>query len=295
MRGRIGVGCAIAVLTVGVLAAPAMACGGLVGENGTIQLVRTATLAAYHDGVERYVTSFEFIGEGEEVGSIVPLPDVPTNVERGGDWTLQRLAREVAPPVEDGDAWRSLRMRRATPRCCSRPRSTRSTSPSSAAGATRSADGRSSTASSSAPTHPRCSTTTQPAARSSWRRVSTPLGPGPRPAERRRHADHAHDPDRRAVGPDPHPGARPRQEPDRRRRRVHAHRRQAEAAGRRSRASVGAQRAGEREPLGGPALRQGHGVDSRLGCGSPTCECKRLPAISGTTSRSRHDRTSRRR
>lgn len=101
MRGRIGVGCAIAVLTVGVLAAPAIACGGLVGENGTIQLVRTATLAAYHDGVERYVTSFEFIGEGEEVGSIVPLPDVPTNVERGGDWTLQRLALEVAPPVEE--------------------------------------------------------------------------------------------------------------------------------------------------------------------------------------------------
>ncbi len=80
-------------------AAPALACGGLVGENGTIQLTRTATLAAYHDGVERYVTSFEFTGEGEEVGSIVPLPDVPTKVERGGDWTLQRLAREVAPPI----------------------------------------------------------------------------------------------------------------------------------------------------------------------------------------------------
>jgi hypothetical protein len=76
----------------------ASACGGLVGENGTIQLVRTATLAAYSDGVERYVTAFEFTGEGESVGSIVPLPDVPTSVERGGDWTLQRLALEVAPP-----------------------------------------------------------------------------------------------------------------------------------------------------------------------------------------------------
>ncbi|MPY96342.1 MAG: DUF2330 domain-containing protein, partial [Acidimicrobiia bacterium] len=83
-------------------AAPAGACGGLVGENGTIELVRTSTLAAYHDGVERYVTSFEFSGEGAELGSIVPLPDVPTNVERGGDWTLQRLAREVAPPVDAG-------------------------------------------------------------------------------------------------------------------------------------------------------------------------------------------------
>jgi hypothetical protein len=82
-------------------AAPALACGGLVGENGTIQLVRTTTLAAYNDGVERYVTAFEFTGSGEEVGSIIPLPDVPIKVERGGDWTLQRLALEVAPPAPD--------------------------------------------------------------------------------------------------------------------------------------------------------------------------------------------------
>jgi hypothetical protein len=80
-------------------AGPAGACGGLVGENGTIQLTKTTTLAAYHDGVERYVTSFEFTGEGEEVGSIIPLPDIPTEVVRGGDWTLQRLAQEVRPPA----------------------------------------------------------------------------------------------------------------------------------------------------------------------------------------------------
>ena len=89
---------ALPLAAVALDAAPAGACGGLVGENGSIQLVRTRTLAAYHDGVERYVTSFEFTGEGEEVGSIIPLPDVPTTVERGGDWTLQRLALEVAPP-----------------------------------------------------------------------------------------------------------------------------------------------------------------------------------------------------
>jgi hypothetical protein len=82
-------------------ATPAGACGGLVGENGTIQLTKTTTLAAYHDGVERYVTSFEFSGTGESVGSIIPLPDIPTEVVRGGDWTLQRLAREVAPPAEE--------------------------------------------------------------------------------------------------------------------------------------------------------------------------------------------------
>lgn len=31
---------------------------------------------------------------------IIPLPDVPTSVERGGEWTLQRLVREVTPRTE---------------------------------------------------------------------------------------------------------------------------------------------------------------------------------------------------
>ena len=56
---------AAGAVAVGLAAAPAVACGGLVGENGTIQLTRTTTLAAYHDGVERYVTSFEFSGTGQ--------------------------------------------------------------------------------------------------------------------------------------------------------------------------------------------------------------------------------------
>jgi hypothetical protein len=100
MRRIAGVA-AFALTLVIVAAAPAAACGGLVGENGTIQLTRTSTLAAWHDGIERYVTSFEFTGAGEEVGSIVPLPGVPTKVERGGDWTLQRLQREIRPPVPE--------------------------------------------------------------------------------------------------------------------------------------------------------------------------------------------------
>lgn len=85
-------------MAVFISAAPAAACGGLVGVNGTIKLTRTTTLAAYHDGVERYVTAFDFSGSGKEVGSIVPLPGVPSKVQRGGNWTLQRLEREVAPP-----------------------------------------------------------------------------------------------------------------------------------------------------------------------------------------------------
>jgi hypothetical protein len=93
------VGLIVPAVMVVLTPAPASACGGLVGENGTIQLVRTTTLAAYTSGVERYVTAFEFVGQGESVGSIVPLPDVPTTVERAGDWTLQRLALGVAPPA----------------------------------------------------------------------------------------------------------------------------------------------------------------------------------------------------
>ena len=88
-----GLAAAAAVLTAG----PAAACGGLVAPNGTVRLLRTSTLAAYAGGVEHYVTSFRFAGGGAEVGSIVPLPGVPTKVERGGDWTLQRLALETRP------------------------------------------------------------------------------------------------------------------------------------------------------------------------------------------------------
>src|SRR5436190_3678383 len=101
---RVVIGLTTAVAATVGLAAPAVACGGLVGENGTIQLNRTTTLAAYHDGIEHYVTSFEFSGEGEQVGSIVPLPGIPTTVERGGDWTLQRLEREVNPIFEQRKA-----------------------------------------------------------------------------------------------------------------------------------------------------------------------------------------------
>src|SRR6266540_3283020 len=86
------------VLALGV--GPALACGGLVSPNGTVQLVRTTTLAAYHNGLEHYVTGFKFVGGGAKFGSIVPLPAIPSRLVRGGDWTLQRLEIEVQPPVK---------------------------------------------------------------------------------------------------------------------------------------------------------------------------------------------------
>jgi Uncharacterized protein conserved in bacteria (DUF2330) len=79
----------------------ALACGGLVAPNGAVKLVNTTTLVAYHDGVEHYVTSFEYAGGGTRFGSIIPLPGVPTSVTRGGSWTLQRLELEVHPPAPE--------------------------------------------------------------------------------------------------------------------------------------------------------------------------------------------------
>jgi hypothetical protein len=92
----------LAASLAGVLltAAPAFACGGLIGPNGAVNLLRTTTFAGYHAGVEHYVTSFEFAGGGGAFGSITPLPGVPSNVERGGDWTLQRLVRETEPVLQ---------------------------------------------------------------------------------------------------------------------------------------------------------------------------------------------------
>ena len=50
----------VATVVVGVVmvvgAGPALACGGLIGRNGAVNLERTTTLAAYKDGVEHYVT-----------------------------------------------------------------------------------------------------------------------------------------------------------------------------------------------------------------------------------------------
>ncbi len=87
------IGLVMLILAAG--ASPVLACAGLIGPNGAVNLLRTTTLAAYHNGVEHYVTSFSFQGGGGKFGSIIPLPGIPTKVERGGDWTLQRLIRET--------------------------------------------------------------------------------------------------------------------------------------------------------------------------------------------------------
>src|SRR5215475_10670512 len=87
------------VLTVFSIAAalPAAACGGLVAPDGAVRLERAATLVAWHDGVEHYMTAFTYEGDVSSLGWIVPLPAVPEKIQEGGAWTLQRLAIETHP------------------------------------------------------------------------------------------------------------------------------------------------------------------------------------------------------
>jgi hypothetical protein len=100
--GRFGIGLSTAVLGLFLAVTPTLACGGLIGPNGAVNLLQTTTLAGYHNGVEHYVTAFQFAGGGGAFGSITPLPGVPSSVVKGGDWTLQRLVRETNPVVFRG-------------------------------------------------------------------------------------------------------------------------------------------------------------------------------------------------
>jgi hypothetical protein len=95
-----------AALVIALSAGPALACGGLIGPNGAVNLLQTTTLAGYHDGEEHYITAFQFAGGGGAFGSLTPLPGIPSSVEKGGDWTLQRLVRET-DPVPEFDAVRA--------------------------------------------------------------------------------------------------------------------------------------------------------------------------------------------
>jgi hypothetical protein len=91
---------ALGLLTMQTL--PAFACGGLIAPDGDVRLDRAATLIAWHDGIEHYMTSFAYEGNASSLGWIVPLPAVPISpIVEGGAWTLQRLDREVHPVRQD--------------------------------------------------------------------------------------------------------------------------------------------------------------------------------------------------
>jgi len=78
----------------------AFACGGLVAPGHAEVLQKATSLAGWHAGLEHYVTGFKFSGSAENFGYIIPLPGNPTKIQKGGDWTLERLEREISPVRE---------------------------------------------------------------------------------------------------------------------------------------------------------------------------------------------------
>ena len=110
---------AAALFTLLAAAGPILACGGLIGPNGAVNLLRTTTFAGYHDGMEHYVTAFQFAGGGGKFGSIVAPARHP------GDRGAGRRLDPAATGEGDGRPSGGMLSRRlpALPRMRPAPRS----------------------------------------------------------------------------------------------------------------------------------------------------------------------------
>lgn len=97
MRRRLLSVVALTISLIVSLPAASWACGGLVAGKHAEVLRRATTLAAWVDGVEHYVTGFTFAGTADSFGYIIPLPAIPSEIKKGGDWMLERLDREAFP------------------------------------------------------------------------------------------------------------------------------------------------------------------------------------------------------
>jgi hypothetical protein len=98
---RFLVSCGMAVAVVVIVPTAAFACGGLVAPGHAEVLQKATTLAAWHAGYEHYVTGFQFAGAANKFGYIIPLPGVPSKIQKAGQWTLERLEREINPVERD--------------------------------------------------------------------------------------------------------------------------------------------------------------------------------------------------
>ena len=103
---RAGAALGAALLVIALTAAPALACGGLIGPNGAVNLLRTTTLAGYHDGEEHYITAFQFAGGGGAFGSSDATPRDPVERREGRrlDAPAARSARPSRQPAFALDA-----------------------------------------------------------------------------------------------------------------------------------------------------------------------------------------------
>ena len=80
MRRRLATALLGAALATILVAGPTLACGGLIGPNGAVNLLRTTTFAGYHDGVEHYVTPFSTFDGTPGSGVMEPkAPPPPWN------------------------------------------------------------------------------------------------------------------------------------------------------------------------------------------------------------------------
>ncbi|MHB8511192.1 MAG: hypothetical protein ACYDCC_03330 [Actinomycetota bacterium] len=98
MKRRLLTLCTMTISLLLGLSSTAFACGGLIAFHHAEVLGRATTLAAWTNGLEHYVTGFEFAGAADSFGYIIPLPAVPSKIVKGGDWMLERLDREAFPP-----------------------------------------------------------------------------------------------------------------------------------------------------------------------------------------------------
>ena len=250
---------------------PDFACGGLIGPNGAVNLLRTTTFAGYHEGVEHYVTAFQFAGGGGAFGSHHAAARHPEHRREG-----RRLdppaphPRDRARPVFDGDLVFAARGRRPGRRGADGGEaSTRSTSRCSRAAATRSAQW--------AKDHGFRLPPDAPEVLDFYAKRSpiflaaafdADAAARARPGRRRRHARPHHDPDPEPVGAAAHPGPRQGRRGARRGGRLPADRPRAGApSGRDDDRALTLDHSAPASDIAArrPALRPGHGVGPRLG------------------------------
>ena len=216
------------------------------------------------------MTSFKFQGGSGQFGSLVPLPAVPTLVEKGGDWTLQRLIRETEVfskrECSSGRADRSGRARGRAGADAGEDRRARHHRPQGRWRGRRPLGHRARLPSPAGRARgPRLLRGAQPDlhGRDLRRRRREGEGSG----DRRRHTRPHHDADEQPLGPAAHPRHRQGRRRSHRSGRVPAHRPQAGPASGpvRERHEARPQRDGFGLAARRPPFRQGHGLGPRDG------------------------------
>ena len=86
----------LAWASLGLLAAPitASACGGAISNDPNYHVTESATMVAFHNGVEHYLTTFAYNATDLATGWLLPVPARP-QVEKGDATVLNQFADET--------------------------------------------------------------------------------------------------------------------------------------------------------------------------------------------------------